>query len=263
MNSPSFSRIRYQACPLCDGRELSPQKEADCSKHPLYTPAIPKQIFWLRCQTCGHVFTDGYFGQDACAAIFQKTNPEQQPGYAFEQCRAVSARIVEKVARYQSDGSWLDVGFGNGSLLFTAAEWGFTPIGLDLRPASVDVMSSLGFECYCQDISTFQVKQPLAVISMADVLEHMPFPIEGLKAAHRLLKPDGVLFLSMPASLSPAWRFLDLQNANPYWGELEHYHNFSRERLYDLLVSSGFDAVHYGISERYRVCMEVVARSRP
>jgi SAM-dependent methyltransferase len=260
MKIRSFARIRYQACPLCDGRESSLHKEGDCSNHPLYTPAIPKQIFWLRCQACGHVFTDGYFGQDACAVIFQKTNPEQQPSYAFEQYRAISARMVDKVARYQSAGRWLDVGFGNGSLLFTASEWGFLPVGLDLRPSSVEVMTQLGFECHCQDISTFQVGQPHAVISMADVLEHMPFPIEGLKAAHRLLQPEGILFLSMPAFGSPTWRFLDVQNANPYWGELEHYHNFSRERLYDLLGSSGFKAIHYGISERYRVCMEVIAR---
>jgi 2-polyprenyl-3-methyl-5-hydroxy-6-metoxy-1,4-benzoquinol methylase len=33
---------------------------------------------------------------------------------------------------------------------------------------------------------------------MADVLEHMPFPKTGLAAAHRLRRPDGVLFLSMP-----------------------------------------------------------------
>jgi protein O-GlcNAc transferase len=32
---------------------------------------------------------------------------------------------------------------------------------------------------------------------MADVLEHMPFPRPGLAAAHQLLRPDGVLFLSM------------------------------------------------------------------
>ena len=215
---------------------------------------------WLRCHTCNHVFTDGYFGADACAVIFQKTNPEQQPGYAFEQYRAVSARIVEKVARYQSGGTWLDVGFGNGSLLFTAIEWGFTPVGLDLRPSSVEFMRSIGVECHCQDISTFQFDKPLSVISMADVLEHMPFPIEGLKAAQRLLNQDGILFLSMPAFVSPAWQLLDVQNANPYWGELEHYHNFSRKRLFDLLAGSGFEAVHYGISERYRVCMEVIAR---
>jgi predicted SAM-dependent methyltransferase len=92
------------------------------------------------------------------------------------------------------------------------------------------------------------------------VLEHMPFPRQGLAAAYRLLTPGGVLFVSMPNYNCAAWRLLDRANANPYWGELEHFHNFARERLYALLEEMGFGAVHYAISERYRICMEIIAK---
>jgi hypothetical protein len=77
-----------------------------------------------------------------------------------------------------------------------------------------------------------------------------------------LLADGGVLFISLPNSDSMLWRALDRENANPYWGELEHYHNFSRERLYRLLRETGFEPLRYGISERYRACMEVIARRR-
>jgi Methyltransferase domain len=70
---------------------------------------------------------------------------------------------------------------------------------------------------------------------MADVLEHIPFPKMALAAAHRLLQQDGVLFLSMRNMDSMVWRLLHRNGANPYWGEIEHYHNFSRRRLYALL----------------------------
>jgi predicted SAM-dependent methyltransferase len=92
------------------------------------------------------------------------------------------------------------------------------------------------------------------------VLEHMPFPQNGLVAARRLIRPEGILFVSMPNYNCAAWRLLDACNANPYWGELEHFHNFSRKRLYCLMEQNGFEAIHYGISERYRVCMEVIAK---
>ena len=52
------------------------------------------------------------------------------------------------------------------------------------------------------------------------------------------------------------------QNKNPYWGELEHYHNFSRKRLYDLLIENKFDPISYSISERFRMCMEIIAVSK-
>lgn len=66
----------------------------------------------------------------------------------------------------------------------------------------------------------------------------------------------------MPNSESMLWRALDQTKTNPYWGELEHYHNFSRTRLYQLLEETGFEPVIYGISERYRACMEVIARKK-
>jgi protein O-GlcNAc transferase len=94
---------------------------------------------------------------------------------------------------------------------------------------------------------------------MADMLEHMPFPKTGLAAAHRLRRPDGVLFLSMPNMDNMVWRRLQANGVNPYWGEIEHYHKFSRKRLYALLQNHGFRPVEYHISERYRVCMEVIA----
>lgn len=215
---------------------------------------------WLCCEECGHVFTDGYFPADVLQVIFERTHPHQQPGAAFEQQRMVSARIVERVARYAELGPWLDVGFGNGSLLFTAEEWGFTACGLDLRPSSVDSLQRLGIEARCADLTTLDEPGRFSVVSLADVLEHMPYPRDGLAAARRLLQPGGVLFLSMPHYDCPAWRLLDAAGSNPYWGELEHYHNFSRQRLHSLLAETGFMPLHYSVSERYRVCMEIIAR---
>ncbi len=260
VNAPSKSRILFEGCPLCKSRNTAVLREADCSRHPLYRPVIAPTITWMRCNDCSHVFTDGYFSSEVAAIIFDKTHDHQKPGSDFERQRGISARMVASVAQYIKSGSWLDVGFGNGSLLFTAEEWGFTPIGIDLRPSSVDAMEQLGIKASCVDITAFEGENRFSVISMADVLEHMPFPRDGLAAARRLLLPEGILFVSMPNYNCAAWRLLDANNANPYWGEIEHFHNFSRSRLYILMKDMGFEAIHYGISERYRICMEVILR---
>jgi 2-polyprenyl-3-methyl-5-hydroxy-6-metoxy-1,4-benzoquinol methylase len=147
-------------------------------------------------------------------------------------------------------------------LLFTAQEYGFTPVGVDLRRENAQRMADFGVRTYSEDISTLSLDFQCAVVSMADVLEHLPFPRTGLKSANRLLRDGGVLFVSMPNMESTVWRALDDNKANPYWAELEHYHNFSRSRLYELLRECGFEPLRYGISERYRACMEIVARKR-
>lgn len=214
---------------------------------------------WMKCGDCHHVFTDGYFTEDALKVVFSRTLPEQTIGYKVEPNRVVSARMIEKVLPYQSQGRWMDIGAGNGSLLFTAQEYGFFPVGVDLRQSTINLLRQLGFEGYCCDFQSLVDIPKFNVISAADVLEHMPFPKKALTHIHRLLVDGGVALISMPNMESFIWQLTDQTNSNPYWGEMEHYHNFSRTRLYKLLEETGFKPVRYSVSERYRMCMEIVA----
>jgi len=210
------------------------------------------------------VYVDGYFTPDALKILFSSANPNQTPGANIENARHISARMVETVCEQlsSSGGRWLDIGFGNGALMTTAAEFGFHAVGLDLRESCVNIMRKFGYEAHAIDFETFRPNEPFRVISMADVLEHIPFPKPALRHAWNLLEPGGVLFVSMPNSDSFLWKVLNQNSANPYWGEIEHYHNFSRPRLYSLLAECGFEPVRYGVSARYRVCMEVISKKR-
>lgn len=251
--------IDYKSCPLCGGVDFPLIRRADCSSHPRYSSELSRVINWHQCKSCAHVFRSGYYTEKALGVVFRGTNENQKVGFDLERQRIVSAAMIEKVLPYKSEGGWLDVGFGNGSLLFTAHEYGFSPIGLDLRQQSVDDLQKFGLTAYCMDIASLQLQEKMAVISMADVLEHMPFPKQGLAAAYKNLEPSGVLFISLPNLGSAIWKMLDASQSNPYWGEIEHYHNFSRTRLYSLLLDHGFAPKRYGISQRYRACMEIIA----
>ena len=245
--------------------EIAEHKSASCAHHPLYRPSLPPIIRWMRCLHCGHVFTDGYWSVAALAEIFSVANSHQLPGSNPHGSRAMAARMVEKVLRHSkaAGGRWLDVGFGNGALLGAAEEYGFSVVGLDLRSQAVDLMRADKIEAHAIELEAYRPETPLQVISMADVLEHMPFPISAVQKAHTLLAPEGLLFVSMPNSDCYTWRMLDRVDGNPYWGELEHYHNFGRQRLSSLLRQYGFEPIDYGISERYYMCMEVIASKVP
>ena len=253
-------RILFGKCPLCGHEIMADIATGDCSKGPCYHNSLSPVIRWKQCASCAHIFTEGYFSNKTCDLIFSKTHENQKVGYDVEKQRYVSSRMIEKVLPYANMGYWLDVGLGNGSLLFTAQEYGFKPVGVDLRLDNVNKMIALGIPAYGQDVTKLALDFKCDVVSMADVLEHMPYPQEGLRAAHRLLSEGGILFASMPNMESIVWKALDQNKANPYWNEIEHYHNFSRTRLFKLLQETGFEPVRYGISERYRVCMEVIAR---
>ena len=118
--SQNDARNIYEACPLCQSSEIRADGSADCTEHNCYNPSLPPAIYWMRCAKCGHGFTNGYFKENALELLFTKTDPVQQVGYDMMNQRVVSAQIVAKVTPYQQSGDWLDIGFGNGSLLFTA-----------------------------------------------------------------------------------------------------------------------------------------------
>ena len=68
------------------------------------------------------------------------------------------------------------------------------------------------FEVYVLNLS-FRRRQ---VISMCDVLEHLPWPRPALRKAHTLLAAGGLLFLSMPNRDSLPWRLMDQAGTNVY-----------------------------------------------
>ncbi len=252
--------VLYAACPLCDSRDLSHLLSFACTHHPSYRPGMSSELHWQTCDGCGHVFRNGYYTDEAAALIFAEVLAEMEIGHDIERWRVMSARMIERVLPYRQRGTWLDIGFGNGGLLFTAAEFGFRPIGCDLRSASVDKIREFGIEAYCADVNDLVFDHEVSVVSMGDVLEHIPYPKAALQTVNRLLEVGGVLLLSMPNFETVVWQMMDMHGVNPYWSEIEHYHNFSRTRLYELLAETGFEVASYGISERYRTCMEVVAR---
>jgi SAM-dependent methyltransferase len=258
-----LARVLYEACPLCGHEEVDVVGTTSCRAHALYRAELPEAMRWLSCTRCHHVFVDGWFDDAALAVLFQGANTNQLPGLAdLDRWRQISARIVERVqtARGRVGGRWLDVGFGNGSLVTTAVEYGFEALGLDVRQDAVTRLRAEGFSAECTTLEHFTSAVPFDVISFCDVLEHMPFPRVALERAHRLLSEHGVVLVSAPNRDCYHWQAMDRAGKNPYWSELEHLHNFGRARLESLLREVGFTPAAYSVSERYLAGMEVVAR---
>jgi len=262
MTSEPAVRIPYGRCPLCEAPGGAEVLVADCSGHEMYKKPLPPTQRWLRCAKCGHLFVDGYFSPAALKVLFSGTPQGQLPGHDIEGQRFSWASVLDVVGTLRPPvGRWLDVGFGSGALLTTAAEFGYEVAGIDLREQNVRLMRDAGYDVRIAELDDYQAA-PFDVVSMADVLEHMPFPKRALRRAWELLAPAGLLFLSMPNADSFVWQTTTRNRSNPYWGELEHYHNFGRKRLYALLEECGFEVARYGVSFRFRMCMELIARKR-
>lgn len=201
--------------------------------------------------------------------LFKKAHAYQLAGGEMDAQRRLMAPVVERVLRslpsaqeaFKGRYAWFEVGFGNGALVMTAAEFGFEVTGFDLREQACQGLRTLGYHAEQTDFLEIRnPPHPPHVISMMDVLEHMPFPVRALRHAHDLLHPRGVLCLSLPNRNCSSWRTMDWANTNPYWIELEHHHNFSRASLMAVLEQCGFVPVDYAINARYKAGMEILAK---
>jgi SAM-dependent methyltransferase len=250
----------YPGCPLCDFSDAPIICGGDCSGRETYREGVPRSVVWKRCAACGHIFRDGYFSGDSLQAVLGRTMVTQTVGVAYEAVRLQVERTIDLVLPFERDGIWLDVGFGDGSLLRTVKEFGFSPRGIDLRRPNVEALLKLGIGALCAGVDEIHADPPCRVISMQYVLAHLPYPRAALASAHRLLGDNGVLVVSTPNTETSLWEQWEREGKNPYWGEIECCHHFGKNRLYALLREQGFEPVRYAIGQRYRSCMEVVAR---
>jgi ADP-heptose:LPS heptosyltransferase/SAM-dependent methyltransferase len=251
----------YQACPLCGGA-TSPMGVAECVGHPLWHEPLPRSLEWMRCSMCQHIHTRHYWTEAGLGEVARSrpVYPAVDVPATLAARRAGWTRMVEKVVGLlggyrtvfsKSDRPmWIDVGSGDGSLLMTAADYGFAAIGLETSPELVSRTQALGFNALLRDFMTLRFDVLADVLSMTEVLAQIPDPREALRKAARLLRPGGVLTLSAADSSSSGWRLMEAAKTNRYWMELERFHIFSRECLIALLGDAGFEVAEVGVSVR-------------
>jgi len=132
-----------------------------------------------------------------------------------------------------------------------------------MRKGTIDKLRGMQVAACNLDFAAYEAAPgSIGVVSMANVLEHMPFPKPVLHHAASLLKSDGPMFLSMPNGDTVVWKYLDSFKANPYWYEIEHCHDVAGSRLAALPGELGFEMLDYNINPRYRTGMEIVTRNK-
>ena len=98
--------------------------------------------------------------------------------------------------------SVLDIGCGGGILSEAMAKAGATVTGLDAAEQAIHAarahgaLSSLNIHYVTDAIETFVPENEFDIVTCLEMLEHVPQPQDILMHAYRLLKNDGLLFLS-------------------------------------------------------------------
>ena len=160
---------------------------------------------------------------------------------------ALNLRVLR---RFASSGRLLDIGCSTGLFLRAARSIGWVGQGLEYSPDS----SQIAREQHHLDVKTGELQaetypsESFDVVTMWDVIEHVPDPYATLVQIHRILAADGQVLLKTPNAdgLYPRLS-LRLAARLGFWGHAEppgHLFQFSVASLSRLAERAGFRVVN-------------------
>ena len=205
----------------------------------------------LRCQHCGlHRLSPSQSIQETADLYPSDYEPfraslDPQPN-AWQRwlCRRHWRLRCRAVRRYRAGGRLLDVGCGTGEFLAALRQndnWQVVGVEMNER-AATHARYKLGLNVHLGDLSMLDLPiQTLDIVTMWEVLEHLPEPLRGLQTVARLLKPDGVLLLSTPNA--QAWQARLWGKWWYGWDIPRHLYVFTPPALHRLLTRAGFHVV--------------------
>jgi len=149
----------------------------------------------------------------------------------------VRSRLMRRLLKGHR-GRLIDVGCGDGFFLLQLAQMGFQCAGLDASAAMIERCRARVPEAdlFCGAIQDYAPSEPFDVAVCGEVLEHIQDDIGMLWHIRRLLKPGGVLVLSVPLDMA-LWNEADERAG--------HVRRYTRPEIIAKLTEAGFSPLTY------------------
>jgi len=216
-------------CVVCDNKKLSPVINLDW---PLY-----------RCLNCGLVQVSPLPSQQAVNKLYSGDYWKNYAPYE-SQIRAHRRYFQEKIKQikqYRKQGKILDIGCALGIFMETAKKNHYQVEGIDISDYPVKYCRKNGLAAEQKTIHTINKKNDFDIVTAFEIIEHELDPVEALNDINHVLKPHGLLVVSVPNSQMVISRIM-----GKYWfgyRDKEHLFHFTKESLLLLLKKAGFTQI--------------------
>lgn len=198
----------------------------------------------VRCRECGLVYVNPRINEKTVANSYKDAVDEiyvqgaAGRKHTFRQC-------VKKINKWRRPpGRLLDIGCAAGFFVHEATKQGWDSMGIEPSRWLV----SWGIENLKVKLRTGTLRQgkfkdeDFDVLTMWDVLEHVPDPLSELKECHRILKTGGMLVINYPDFGS----FLAKLAGSKWWFLLSnHLYYFTTRTMREYLEKTGFEVKHF------------------
>jgi 2-polyprenyl-3-methyl-5-hydroxy-6-metoxy-1,4-benzoquinol methylase len=201
-----------------------------CGSLDLEDYVVRADAHYVRCRGCG-LIVNADARRLAQEARERYDSATYFRGYAARLCRKIAAarRRIDLIASYVPGGRLLDVGCGLGETLVAAWEAGFEVEGLDIGAYPTAHCRGLGFTVHQASITNTGLPDAsFDVITLWDIVEHVPSTHDVLAEVSRILKPGGIVAMLVPSGEYLKAHLLRniYQNYREVWAKTHFvYHN--------------------------------------
>jgi len=227
----------------------------------------------LRCRHCHHVFSsftadlhyDGFWGEEVA----------DDEHFYWSKARATMHRDFFGRFVAGRSGRLLDMGCGLGFFLKAMAPYGnWETFGCEISPAAVQyARQKLGLRnVVCGPLENAEFPRgSFDIITMWDVLDHIPNPDPLLSHCHALLRKGGICFIRTPNVFNQLLRarlkkvLRGMQPGVVYLMARDHQHHYCEKSIRSLLERNGFSGIEFAhfhpihsVSSRGRVVVRCI-----
>jgi len=192
---------------LLDTRYVKKVKCPVCNQNEEETLFIKRGYTFVRCISCGMVYTNPQVNQEIVQGRYQNGSPSTElwmdvlmnsketawrSGYYQDILNEIEHQVEIK-------GNILDIGCAVGHFLDMARKTGWNVTGLELSPKGYEYCKELELNVLNTTIEDSGLPhESFDAITLIGVLEHVTDPEEVLKSCMKLLKKDGVILVVVP-----------------------------------------------------------------
>lgn len=230
--------MEYIRCDLCGADSPTPLFER--------TDRFSDEKFrYVRCSECGLI----YLRPRPSVSDLPLYYPERYEAYQCSDAMTTISRwrrqhassILRRfITGYHQEGRLLDVGCATGRFLeeMRANGWGVEGVEVSAHAAAI-AQEEYELKVFNGPLAEFEAPEyTFDVVTLWDVLEHLPFPKAALEKINDLLASGGHLVFSVPNLQS-----FDARLFGPWWigwDAPRHLHLFSQSVIDRLLAETGF-----------------------
>jgi dolichol-phosphate mannosyltransferase len=191
----------------------------------------------VQCLDCGMIYENP---RESETAIENQYAQVEDPTYERETGGRVRTftRLLERIEGFTKPGRLVDVGCYLGVFLEIARQRGWQTKGIEPSAWAASKAAAKGLDVTNAPFRKAGLEPgSFDTVTLWDVIEHLHDPLGVLRAAHRILRPGGMLALSTMDAQS---FYARLMGRHWPWYMRMHFYYFSRDSMARMLQAAGF-----------------------